>query len=130
MNGGQAAEVLHALRSTGVRVSMDDFGTGYSSLSQLRSFPFDKLKLDRSFVRDLSGSAEAAAVVRAIASLGNSLGMTTTAEGVETPEQAGVVRANGYTDMQGYLVSRPVPAGAVAALIARLNTEAAEGRHD
>ena len=130
VNGGQAAEVLHALRSTGVRVSMDDFGTGYSSLSQLRSFPFDKLKLDRSFVRDLSGSAEAAAVVRAIASLGNSLGMTTTAEGVETPEQAGVVRANGYTDMQGYLVSRPVPAGAVAALIARLNTEAAEGRHD
>jgi EAL domain-containing protein (putative c-di-GMP-specific phosphodiesterase class I) len=102
-----------------VRVSMDDFGTGYSSLSQLRSFPFDKLKIDRSFVRDLSGSDEAVAVVRAIAALGASLGMTTTAEGVETPEQEAMIRADGCTDMQGYLISRPVPAGDVAALIER-----------
>jgi diguanylate cyclase (GGDEF)-like protein len=115
----EALHVLHALRAMGVRVSMDDFGTGYSSLSQLRSFPFDKLKIDRSFVRDLSGSDEAVAVVRAIAALGASLGMTTTAEGVETPEQEAMIRADGCTDMQGYLISRPVPAGDVAALIER-----------
>ncbi len=117
----EALHVLHALRAMGVRVSMDDFGTGYSSLSQLRSFPFDKLKIDRSFVRDLSGSDEALAVVRAIAALGASLGMTTTAEGVETAEQEAMIRADGCTDMQGFLVSRPVPAGDIAALIERLN---------
>ena len=117
----EALHVLHALHAMGVRVSMDDFGTGYSSLSQLRSFPFDKLKIDRSFVRDLSGSDEAIAVVRAIAALGASLGMTTTAEGVETPEQEAMIRADGCTDMQGFLISRPVPAGDVAALIERLN---------
>lgn len=118
----EALHVLHALRATGVRVSMDDFGTGYSSLSQLRSFPFDKLKIDRSFVRDLAGSDEAVAVVRAIAALGASLGMTTTAEGVETTEQEAVVRADGCTHMQGYLVSRPVGAGDVAELIQRIGT--------
>ena len=111
---------LQALRGMGVKVSMDDFGTGYSSLSQLRSFPFDKLKIDRSFIRDLSDSAEAVAVVRAIAALGASLGMTTTAEGVETTEQETRIRADGCTDMQGYLVSRPVPPDQVAGLIARL----------
>jgi len=113
---------LRALRAMGVRVSMDDFGTGYSSLSQLRAFPFSKIKIDRSFVRDLEGSAEAMAVVRAIAALGSSLGMTTTAEGVETAAQAAIVRADGCTDMQGFLVSRPVPAAEVAALIARHGT--------
>lgn len=118
----EALHVLHALRTMGVRVSMDDFGTGYSSLSQLRSFPFDKLKIDRSFVRDLSGSDEAVAVVRAIAALGTSLGMTTTAEGVETAEQEAMIRADGCTDMQGYLISRPVPAGDIAALIERFGT--------
>ncbi len=128
VNGNEAAQVLHALRATGVRISMDDFGTGYSSLSQLRSFPFDKLKLDQSFVRNVSGSPEAAALVRAIASLGESLGMTTTAEGVETPEQARAVRDKGYTYMQGYLVSRPVPAGETASVISRLNATANEGQ--
>ncbi len=112
--------VLHALQAMGVRISMDDFGTGYSSLSQLRSFPFNKLKIDRSFVRDLSGSAEAVAVVRAITALGNSLGMTTTAEGVETEEQVAMVRAESCTDMQGFQVSRPVPSAELPALIARL----------
>ncbi len=121
----EALHVLHALRAIGVRVSMDDFGTGYSSLSQLRSFPFDKLKIDRSFVRDLSGNGEAIAVVRAIAALGASLGMTTTAEGVETAEQEAMIRADGCTDMQGYLVSRPVPAGDVAGLIERLGAVSA-----
>ena len=121
----EALHVLHTLRAMGVRVSMDDFGTGYSSLSQLRSFPFNKLKIDRSFVRDLSGSSEAIAVVRAIAALGASLGMTTTAEGVETAEQEAMIRADGCTDMQGYLISRPVPAGDVAALIERYGPEPA-----
>ena len=118
----QALQVLHTLHAKGVRVSMDDFGTGYSSLSQLRSFPFDKLKIDRSFVRDLSDSEEAVAVIRAIAALGASLGMTTIAEGVETEAQEAMVRNDGCTDMQGYLVSRPVPAGHVAELIERLVT--------
>ncbi len=112
-----ALGALRALRGMGVSIAMDDFGTGYSSLSQLRSFPFDKLKIDRSFVRDLGGSAEAVAVVRAIAALGNSLGMRTTAEGVETGEQADRVQSEGCTDMQGYLLSRPLPAASIAALI-------------
>ena len=119
----EALHVLQALHGMGVRVSMDDFGTGYSSLSQLRSFPFDKIKIDRSFVRDLTGAeaGEAGAVVRAIAALGTSLGMTTTAEGVETPEQEALVRAESCTDMQGYLVSRPVPRDQVPELIQRLS---------
>ena len=113
----EALHVLSALRQMGVKVSMDDFGTGYSSLSQLRSFPFDKLKIDRSFIRDLSNSDEAVAVIRAIAALGASLGMTTTAEGVETEAQRETVRLDGCTDMQGYLVSRPVPADQVISLV-------------
>ena len=117
---GETLGALRELRSLGVRVSMDDFGTGYSSLSQLRSFPFDKLKIDRSFIRDLSDSPEAVAVVRAIAALGTSLGMTTTAEGVETEQQEAIIRADGCTDMQGYLVSRPVPSTDLPSLINRL----------
>ena len=112
--------ILRELRGFGIRISMDDFGTGYSSLSQLRSFPFDKLKIDRSFIRDLSGSPEAVAVVRAISALGSALGMTTTAEGVETLEQESIIRADGCTDMQGYLVSRPVPPTELPDLINRL----------
>jgi diguanylate cyclase (GGDEF)-like protein len=100
---------LHQLRGLGVRVSLDDFGTGYSSLSYLRSFPFDKIKIDRSFVRELTASANGAAIVRAIASLGASLGMETTAEGVETKEQLDIVRAEGCTDAQGFYFSVPRP---------------------
>jgi predicted signal transduction protein with EAL and GGDEF domain len=111
--------VLHELRDMGVRLSMDDFGTGYSSLSQLRSFPFDKIKIDRSFVRDLPSSKEATAVVRSIVALGSSLGMTTTAEGVETTQQAAQVGAEGCTYIQGYLVSKPVSAAELAPLIVR-----------
>ncbi len=101
--------VLHELRGMGLKVSMDDFGTGYSSLSQLRSFPFTKIKIDRSFVQDLEDDPEGMAVVRAIVALGTTLGMSTTAEGVETAGQAAIVRAEGCTAMQGYLVSRPLP---------------------
>ncbi|MCJ2061321.1 EAL domain-containing protein [Methylobacterium sp. J-088] len=103
-------QTLHRLRELGVRVSMDDFGTGYSSLSYLRSFPFDKIKIDRSFVKDLSSKPDGDAIIRAIAGLGKSLGMTTVAEGVETPEQMQRIRDEGCTDVQGYFISRPIPA--------------------
>ncbi|WP_331308430.1 putative bifunctional diguanylate cyclase/phosphodiesterase [Methylobacterium oryzae] len=103
-------QTLHRLRELGVRVSMDDFGTGYSSLSYLRSFPFDKIKIDRSFVKDLTSKPDGEAIIRAIAGLGKSLGMTTVAEGVETSEQMQRIRLEGCTDVQGYLISKPVPA--------------------
>jgi EAL domain-containing protein (putative c-di-GMP-specific phosphodiesterase class I) len=89
---------------------MDDFGTGYSSLSYLRKFPFDKIKIDQSFIRDLSSTPESMAIVRAVAGLGRSLGISTTAEGVETIEQLRTVKAEGCTQVQGYLLSRPLPA--------------------
>jgi diguanylate cyclase (GGDEF)-like protein len=111
------AAVLHRIRALGVHIAMDDFGTGYSSLSQLRSFPFDKIKIDRSFVAGLDGDADGAAVIRAITTLGAGLGMTTIAEGVETTEQASLVTADGCANIQGYLISRPVPAAEVPALI-------------
>jgi EAL domain-containing protein (putative c-di-GMP-specific phosphodiesterase class I) len=101
-------KLLHELRDLGVRICMDDFGTGYSSLSYLRSFPFDKIKIDRSFVSDLSADPDAGAIVKAVTGLGQSLGMTTTAEGVETSEQLELLRAEGCTEAQGYLISRPV----------------------
>jgi diguanylate cyclase (GGDEF)-like protein len=106
---GAARDVLLRVRELGVRVSMDDFGTGYSSLSYLRSFPFDKIKIDQSFVRGRSDDPSGMAIVRAIAGLGQSLGMTTLAEGVETEEQLARVAADGCTDVQGYLISRPLP---------------------
>lgn len=101
---------LHALRDMGVRIAMDDFGTGYSSLSYLRSFPFDKIKIDRSFINDLSSQEEAAVIVNAVATLSQNLGMTATAEGVETENQREQVRAAGYTEMQGFLFSAARPA--------------------
>jgi diguanylate cyclase (GGDEF)-like protein len=110
--------LLHQLRELGVRIAMDDFGTGYSSLSYLRSFPFDKIKIDRSFVRELGDKADCLAIVRAVAGLGASLGITTTAEGVETPEQLARVREQGCTEVQGYLFSRPRPASEVRGLLA------------
>ncbi len=99
---------LHKIKEMGVRVSMDDFGTGYSSLSYLHSFPFDKIKIDQSFVRGAINEANSTAIVRAIAVLGRSLGMTTTAEGVETHAQLNRVSEAGCTDIQGYLISRPL----------------------
>ncbi len=107
---------LHRLRGMGVRIAMDDFGTGYSSLSYLRRFPFDKIKIDRSFVRDLE-RADCSAIVEAVAELAAKLGMATTAEGVETQGQLDMVRAKGCTEVQGYLFSPPRPAGHVPALI-------------
>lgn len=110
-------ETLHQLRGLGVRVSLDDFGTGYSSLSYLRSFPFDKIKIDRSFVQEVTANANGAAIVRAIASLGASLGMETTAEGVETKEEFDLIRAEGCTEAQGFYFSPPRPANELAGLL-------------
>ncbi len=103
--------MLYQLRELGVRIAMDDFGTGYSSLSYLQSFPFDKIKIDRSFVKDITDGVGSLNIVRAVTAMARGLGMTTTAEGVETPEQLEMVRAEGCTEMQGYPVqpahSRP-----------------------
>ena len=100
---------LYQLRALGVRIAMDDFGTGYSSLSYLQSFPFDKIKIDRSFVKDIADGVGSLNIVRAVAAMANGLGMATTAEGVETKEQLETVRAEGCTEMQGFLFSRPLP---------------------
>jgi diguanylate cyclase (GGDEF)-like protein len=109
--------VLHDLRAMGVRISMDDFGTGYSSLSYLRSFPFDKIKIDRSFMADLTTRKDSQAIIQAIIGLGKSLGMTTTTEGVETEEQLSLVRQHGATEVQGFLFSPPLTSGALANLL-------------
>ncbi len=109
---------LHQLRTMGVQISMDDFGTGYSSLSYLRSFPFDKIKIDRSFIHDLSSSSDSMAIVRAVAGLGTSLGMKTTGEGVETREELDYLRREGCTEAQGYLFSKARPANEVYDLLA------------
>lgn len=109
--------MLHQLRGLGVRIALDDFGIGYSSLSYLRSFPFDKIKIDQSFIRDLSSRNDSAAIVRAVASLAKCLNMETVAEGVETEAQLELARAEGCTEVQGYYFSRPVPAKDIAFLL-------------
>jgi len=108
---------LHALRALGVRISMDDFGTGYSSLSYLRSFPFDKIKIDQSFVRDLAANRDAQAIVRSIISLGKGLGVTITAEGVETEAEVECLRREGCHEGQGFLFSRALPNAEVVGLL-------------
>jgi diguanylate cyclase (GGDEF)-like protein len=102
--------MLHQLRSYGIRIALDDFGTGYSSLNYLRSFPFDRIKIDRSFTADTHRSRGGGAIIQAIATLGASLGIETTAEGVETSEQLDAMRRAGCTEVQGFLLSRPRPA--------------------
>ncbi|RZL25706.1 MAG: bifunctional diguanylate cyclase/phosphodiesterase, partial [Sphingomonas sp.] len=104
-----ALACLHRLRGLGVLIALDDFGTGYSSLSYLRRFPFDRLKIDRAFIRDIA-DPDAAAIVRAVVSLGERLGMGIVAEGVETAEQLDLVRQEGCHEVQGFLFSRPLPA--------------------
>ncbi len=107
LENSSALETLHKLRDFGVRIAMDDFGTGYSSLSLLRSFPFDKIKIDKSFVTSLSEGNSEIAIVRAIADLASAFGMETTAEGVETEEQWELVQAEGCTEAQGFFFSSP-----------------------
>ena len=113
-------QTLHALRKIGARISLDDFGTGYSSLSYLRAFPFDKIKIDQSFVRELTLNKECAAIVHAVSQLGRALGMGTTAEGVETVDQLDKLRAEGCTEVQGYLFSKPRPAAEISGMIAAM----------
>ncbi len=102
--------VLHQLRSLGIRIALDDFGTGYSSLTYLQCFPFDKIKIDRSFVKDIAENTGSFNIVRAVVALANGMGMTATAEGVETKEQLDRITSEGCTEMQGYWFSRPLPA--------------------
>src|SRR6478672_8648292 len=109
-------ELLHQLRALGVRIAMDDFGTGYSSLTYLQCFPFDKIKIDRSFVKDITENTGSLNIVRAVAALANGMGMTATAEGVETSEQLDKITSEGCTEMQGYLFSKPLPAAEIERL--------------
>ena len=110
---------LHQIRDLGVRICMDDFGKGYSSLSYLRSFPFDKIKIDRSFIKELGKENDCIAIIRAVIRLGSSLGMITLAEGVETEEQFEILHAEGCVEVQGYLFSRPGSATEIPALLRR-----------
>ncbi len=112
-----ALSVLHQLKNLGVSISMDDFGTGYSSLSYLRSFPFDKIKIDQSFVRELGNKSDCKAIIRAVTGMCESLGITATAEGVETTQQLNLLQAERCTEIQGYLVSKPRPAIEIPNLI-------------
>jgi diguanylate cyclase (GGDEF)-like protein len=113
--------MLHELRALGVHISMDDFGTGYSSLSYLQSFPFDKIKIDQSFIRNINQNSQSRAIVHAVAGLGVSLGVSTTAEGVETQEQFELVRAEGLTEVQGFYFSKPIPAQEIPAFLSTLS---------
>ncbi len=117
--------MLHDLKALGVRISMDDFGTGYSSLSYLRSFPFDKIKIDQTFVRDILDDSDAMAIIKAVLDLGASMGIVTTAEGVETLEQLNALRGQGCAEIQGYFISRPAPASEIARLLGITETSAA-----
>jgi diguanylate cyclase (GGDEF)-like protein len=112
----QTLSTLHRLRDLGVRIAMDDFGTGYSSLSYLQSFPFDRIKIDRSFVKDITSASGSLNIVRAVAAMAKGLGMAATAEGVETQEQLETVRTEGCTEMQGFLFSKPRPQHEIEAL--------------
>ena len=118
-DGEQTEATLNDLKALGVRFAMDDFGTGYSSLSYIRRFPFDKIKIDQSFVRDLSDNPESMAIVRAVTNLCRDLGMQTTAEGVETEENAAILRSLGCDTAQGYYFGRPMRAGDTLALFDR-----------
>ena len=124
-NACDTVAMLHRLREMGVRISLDDFGTGYSSLSYLRNFPFDKIKIDKSFIDAISTEETAAAIVQAIVDMAAALGMETTAEGVELPEQIVKLREQGCSSIQGYLLSRPLTA-ADAKSLSGLNEQEAK----
>jgi diguanylate cyclase (GGDEF)-like protein/PAS domain S-box-containing protein len=113
----EALALLHQLREIGVRIAMDDFGTGYSSLSYLQRFPFDKIKIDQSFIKGVEGSVDQQSIVQAVMTIAKTRNMTTTAEGVETEQQREILRTLGCTELQGYLVSPPVPAAKMTELI-------------
>ena len=114
----EATATLKRLKALGVSISLDDFGTGYASMSYLRSFPFDKIKIDQSFVRGMMDSSDSRAIIKATIGLANDLKMSTTAEGVETEEQLNALRLAGASQAQGYLIAKPMPREAIAAFIA------------
>ena len=116
---GDALATLHTLRGLGIHIAMDDFGTGCSSLSYLRSFPFDKIKIDQSFVSELAAGGESMAIVRAVTGLGRSLGISTAAEGVETAEQLSLLRSEGCNEVQGFLFSPALPAAEIEKMLRR-----------
>jgi EAL domain-containing protein (putative c-di-GMP-specific phosphodiesterase class I) len=118
-NVESAEAAMRRLKALGVQLALDDFGTGYSSLLYLRRFPFDKLKIDRSFVLSIEKAPDAAAIVHAVVSLGRGLGMKVTAEGVETAEQHLFLRAAGVHYMQGYRFGRPTDSSEIAMRIAK-----------
>ena len=127
-NLDEALPILHALKERGIRISMDDFGTGYSSLSYLSSFPFDKIKIDKSFVNDIVDNKEAHAIMHAIILLGDALGMRVTVEGVETAEQLALLECEECDEIQGYHISPPRPAGEVPQLLSLPALPAGEER--
>ena len=116
-----AARILREFRSLGVRIALDDFGTGYSSLSYLRKFPFDKIKIDKTFIDDIGKSKSSDAIIRAVTGIASSLGIETVAEGVESHEQYDRVKREGCDQIQGYLFGRPTPVDAVPGVIERIN---------
>lgn len=119
--GPDSLRHLHRLRALGVRIAIDDFGTGHSSVSRLLDFPFDSIKVDKSFVAGLGNNDKAGALVRSIAALARSLNVSAVAEGVETPEQAMLARHDGFTQIQGYLISRPMAGSAISAYLSALD---------
>jgi EAL domain-containing protein (putative c-di-GMP-specific phosphodiesterase class I) len=118
-----AHALFHRLKDIGVSIAMDDFGTGYSSLGYLRSFPFNKIKIDQSFIRDIAKNKDSLAILRAVVGLGRSLGIVTTAEGVETKNQLEVLITEGCTEAQGYFFSHPVSAVEVKDLLGSIDGE-------
>lgn len=124
-NSEKMLSTLHKLKQIGVQIALDDFGTGYSSLSYLRSFPFDTVKIDRSFVSDLSGSTCGSVIVQAIILIANSLGIKTVAEGIETEQQLQSLKLLGCDEIQGYLLGRPAPAEEIGKLIEQRSVRAA-----
>jgi EAL domain-containing protein (putative c-di-GMP-specific phosphodiesterase class I) len=123
---GRAIDTLSKLKALGVQIAMDDFGTGYSSLSNLRAFPFDRIKIDPSFVRSVDTSADAAAIVHAIVGLARGLKLPVVAEGVETVEELGFLRSSACNAMQGYYLGRPSPIDAFEHYTGRAAVDAAE----
>ncbi len=111
---------LRRLRAAGLRIALDDFGTGYSSLSYLRRFDVDKIKIDRSFIQHLGHAADSEAIITAVITLGHAMGLTVTAEGVETDEQLRFLRERGCNQLQGFYFSVPVSAADVSALVAAI----------
>jgi EAL domain-containing protein (putative c-di-GMP-specific phosphodiesterase class I) len=119
-----ALHTLRRLKTLGVSIAMDDFGTGYSSLSNLQAFPFDKIKVDRSFISNLESNPQSATIVRAVIALGRGLALPVVAEGVETKEQLAFLAGESCAEVQGYLIGKPLPIGAYAKTVGRRAAEA------